>query len=185
MRSIDWIYTDILQHLGDRPVQYEFAQDAADEIDARLSLGAFDNVCGAGRPRLVLTGHSKGGGQAQFAAAKTNLIAIVFNADLVNPVISDDDLLVTHQPLFARSIQSFRVCTGVFGDSLRPYIAYLTAGKVKDVRMTNDPIGNFLFRWCSNNLPHAPVDWLRDFLNCSANGHGIETIIRELEACSW
>jgi hypothetical protein len=100
----DWFGTNVLVHLGPRPVQYEFAQDTADDVERQWSLGAFDEVCGPGRPKLILAGHSKGGGQAQYAAASIKLDAFVFNSDLVNPTISTDWLRARYVPEFARTL---------------------------------------------------------------------------------
>ncbi len=178
----DWLYTNILQHLGERPLQYQFAEDAADAIDTRLRLGSFDGACGAGRPKLMLTGHSKGGGQAQYAAFKIKLDAVVFNSDIVNAVISDDFLLSSTWVLRLRD--SITACRGIFNIHLKPYIDYLTTGKVKDIRMVTDPLGKFLFDRCGDNWPHAPIDWVPDTLNCSTDGHSIETVLAELKACA-
>jgi hypothetical protein len=178
----DWIYTNILQHLGERPLQYQFAEDAADAIETRLGLGAYDGVCGTGRPKLILTGHSKGGGQAQYAAFKIKLDAIVFNSDLVNAVISNDFLLSSSW--VQRLLDSATACRGILKTSLKPYVDYLATGRVKDIRMVNDPLGKFLFEKCGDNWPHAPIEWVSDSLDCSTDGHAIETVLAELKACA-
>jgi len=183
----DWLFTSIPAHLGERPLQYEFAEDAADQIEKRWSDGHFDTVCGSGRPKLMLTGHSKGGGQAQYAAAKIQLDAVVFNSDIVNPVIADDGLFTAHAGSTQRFILSITGClTGQFGGALKSYTQYLATGRIRDVRMVNDFLIKMFFRACGNNLPHAPIEWLVDTLNCSAGDHGheIDTIIRELQACA-
>ena len=54
------------------------------------SRGDFDGICGSGHPTFVLTGHSKGDGEAQYSAVKNHLDASVFNAAPVNPVIFSD-----------------------------------------------------------------------------------------------
>jgi hypothetical protein len=129
----------------------------------RLSLGAFDGQCGEDRPKLMLTGHSKGGGQAQFAAAKIKLDAIVFNSDIVNPVIADDALLTADTPWTDLvAAHSIAACRGEFASRLKSYSDYVRSGRIRDVRMVNDPVGQFFFSRCGNNLPHAPIEWLVD-----------------------
>jgi hypothetical protein len=125
----DWFATNLLQHLGTRPLQYEAAEDAAWEVKEKWRLGAFDGKCGSARPRFMLAGHSKGGGQAQYAAASASnkLDAIVFNSDPVNPFIFTDwaaspnaSLIVT----IARTIYSAAICGGLSGPESARYAAY-------------------------------------------------------------
>jgi hypothetical protein len=181
----DWFYTNFLQHIGERPRQYQFAEDAADLIEQRWSLGAFDGACGSGCPTFVLAGHSKGGGQAQYAAVKIKLGAVVFNSDMVNPVIFSEWMLTPQAGSLTRLAQSIVGCrTGRFDHDSNVYSAYFALGRVKDVRMVNDPLTEVLFSMCGNNLPHAPIHWLVNTLSCSNNGHAIETVFRELQACT-
>jgi hypothetical protein len=183
----DDVAEDIIEHIGPRPKQYEFAQDAADAVAQRLSDGHFDRTCGPSRPILVLTGHSKGGGQAQFAAALEQLKAVVFNSDIVNPVIADDSLIESGAT-GAQFIESVYGCaTGRFSVAVKTYVDYLSRGMITDIRMANDPLTKILVSLCHGHLPHAPVRWLVDALSCSSSaiaGHAIETVIRELRACA-
>jgi hypothetical protein len=179
----DWS-TNVLEHLGERPLQYQFAEDVADLIQQRWNLGAFDKTCGKGRPKLTLTGHSKGGGQATYAAAKIKLSAVVFNSDIVNPVIADDALLKPDASQRERVELSLAACRGLYSKRAIPYINYLSSGVIKDIRMTNDPLTRFLFRRCGDNLPHADIEWLSNSSICSSDGHAMETVFRELTACT-
>jgi hypothetical protein len=182
----DWFQTNFLQHLGPRPLQYQYAEDAAALVEQDWRHGLLDDICGSGRPRYLLTGHSKGGGQAQFAGARTQVGAVVFNADLANPVIFSDWMVAPQViPLTPAVVQSYLGCrAGQFDPSLRERSSYFASGNVKDIRMTNDPLTEKLIWFCDNNLPHAPIEWLSNSLSCSRDGHGIETIIRELTACA-
>ncbi len=181
----DWFNTNFLQHLGDRPLQYEMAEDAADRIEILWSRGDFDNQCSSGHPTFLLTGHSKGGGQAQFAAIRTRQRAIVFNSDIANPVIFSDWMLGPRSNIIARRIQSVRGCIyGQFVPNLLVHATYLTSGRVKDVRLVNDPLTEELFTVCRDNLPHAPIEWLINTMSCSSDGHAIETVLRELQICA-
>jgi hypothetical protein len=181
----DWFKTNFLQHLGPRPLQYQYAEDAAALIEQDWRHGVLDDACGSGRPRYVLAGHSKGGGQAQFAGVRVQVGAVVFNSDLVNPLIfSDWTVAPQATSLTPAVVQSYLGCTGQFDPSLRELQSYFASGNVKDIRMTNDPLTEMLIRFCDNNLPHAPIEWLLNSLSCSRDGHGIETIIRELTACA-
>jgi hypothetical protein len=184
----DWLGTNVLMHLGPRPAQYEFAQDTADDVERLWSLGAFDQICGPGRPKLVLTGHSKGGGQAQYAAVPFNLDAIVFNSDLVNPTISREWLLGRYVPEFVRTLVAFvyglqSICGGGHSDSkMKQYADYLKTDRIKDIRMANDRLVKLL-SLC--DLPHAKIGWLEDTLTCpDADGHAITTVIRALQVCT-
>lgn len=169
----DWA-ANLLQHFGYRPLQYEYSLDVADQIKERLGSGNFDGSCGSGRPNLVLTGHSKGGGQAQFAAVGLGLEAVVFNSDLVNPVIFSDWAL---QPGSDNEAGQPVKC---FPARIHPYLRYYySSGRIKDIRMVNDPLVNLLLG-CT--LPHSEIEWLIDTSTCSvADGHGIGTVIRELQ----
>jgi hypothetical protein len=178
----DWIYTNFLQHLGSRPLQYELAETAADLIERAWSHGAYDGRCGVGRPAFLLTGHSKGGGQAQFAAVRLKLAAVVFNSDMVNPVVFDDWMQTGRAGTLAQRAQSI-LCRGELDQSLRPFVAYFGSGRVRDVRMVNDPVTRILFGLCGHNLPHAPIEWLANTSMCSNDGHGMRTVIRELDNC--
>jgi hypothetical protein len=181
----DWFNTNFLQHLGDRPLQYEMAEDAADRIEFLWNMGRFDDECGLGHPTFLLTGHSKGGGQAQFAAIRTKQRAIVFNSDIANPVIFTDWMMGPQSNIIARRIQSIRGCVyGQFQPNLLVHVAYLTSGRVKDVRLVNDPLTDKLFTLCGGNLPHAPIEWLINTMSCSDNGHAIETVFHELRMCA-
>jgi hypothetical protein len=184
---LDWIVTNLAQHIGTRPTQYMVASDVAELLKRYWANGRFDGTCGSGRPRFVLTGHSKAGGQAQFAAVQMNLDAIVFNADPVNPVIFYDWTLSPYVPeivqkilTLVRGIQSIMRCRpNQLDDHLRQYFA---SGRVRDVRMVNDILAKYLLPHC--DFPHAPTEWLVDTLTCSAtDGHGIETVVRELRVC--
>jgi hypothetical protein len=179
----DWS-ANVLQHLGERPLQYQFAEDVADAIQQRWNLGAFDKACGKGRPKLMLTGHSKGGGQATYAAARIKLGAVVFNSDIVNPVIADDELLRPNVSSSERVRLSLDACRGLYTKHVIPYINYMTSGAIKDIRMTNDPLTQFLFERCGDNLPHAAIEWLSNSSMCSSDGHAMETVFRELTACA-
>jgi hypothetical protein len=146
------------------------------------------------QPRLLLTGHSKGGGQAQDAATKQKLEAVVFNSDLVNPIIFSDWMLEPPWYLepFIEAIRAFyslRACVlGDHDDDVQQYIEYFATGRIRDVRMVNDPLTRVLFLACQNNLPHASIEWLSDTLTCSSNGllagHMIDNVARELQACT-
>jgi hypothetical protein len=190
----DWYNTNLLQHLGFVPFEYGVASDVVQLITGQLADGKFDGLCGAGRPKIVLTGHSKGGGQAQYAAFHLMLAyhlmveAVVFNSDIVNPLIFGDWVLSSDAPLILQWIKTtgrtFQSVTKCFANSddndLRQY--YMT-GTIRDVRMVNDPVVRYFLPYCS--LPHADFEWLLDNSNCSANdGHGIVTVIRELQACA-
>jgi hypothetical protein len=179
----DWS-ANVLEHLGERPLQYQFAEDVADAIQQRLNLGVFDKACGKSPPKLVLTGHSKGGGQATYAAAKIRLAAVVFNSDIVNPVIADDELLRPDASESERRALSLHACQGLYTKRMIPYINYMSSGSIKDIRMTNDPLTRYLFKVCADNLPHASIEWLSDSSICSSDGHAMETVLRELTACA-
>ena len=183
----DWFDTNLLQHLGSRPTQYEFAEDTTDEVEWRWRSGVFDGGCGSGRPKLILAGHSKGGGQAQYAAASFELDAIVFNSDLVNPAVSYDWLQLPYAPEFLRALVAMgygvqSICGTGRSGNVKQYVNYVTGGRIKDVRMVNDPLVKYLLPYC--NLPHAPIGWLQNTLTCPDGGHAIETVIRELQVCA-
>jgi hypothetical protein len=192
----DWYFTNFLQHLGDRPVQYQAAEDTAELVQRHL--GDFDGACGPGRPKLVLAGHSKGGGQAQDAAVKTNLEAVVFNSDMVNPVVFSDwmleppTLIAPIVRLFRAYLSAYACFIGGQQDDLQEFIDYFATGRIRDVRMVNDLLTEILSSWCRDNLPHAPIKWLMNTLSCSGTGssfqamvtgHSMETVVRELNAC--
>src|SRR5260370_24226895 len=86
----DWYFTNVLQQLGDRPVQYQAAEDVAYYIEKDWDSGRFDGKCGSGPPKFMLTGHSKGGGQAQYAAVNNRLEATVFNSVPANSGVYND-----------------------------------------------------------------------------------------------
>jgi hypothetical protein len=184
----DWIATNLAQHIGQRPDQYGVASDVAQLIRQDWKLGAFDNVCGKGRPEFLLAGHSKGGGQAQFAAVHLKLRAIVFNSDPVNPLIFSDFVRIRYAP----AIVQFMINMVRAGQSIvscrhsQPHSnisKYMASGAIKDIRMVNDPLVLYLLPHCS--FPHAPIEWLVDSLDCSTDsGHEIVTVIRELRACA-
>jgi len=184
----DWWNTNILQHIGFLPLEYGVASDAAQLILWRLAGGDFDGICGPGRPKIILAGHSKGGGQAQYAAFQLMQDAVVFNSDLVNPIIFRDWVLTPDAPAILQWVQAtgrtFQSMTKCFpstdDDSLRQYYA---RGNIIDVRMVNDPFAKYFLPYCS--LPHADIEWLSDTLTCSVNdGHAIDTVVRELKACA-
>jgi hypothetical protein len=184
----DWFYTNFLQHLGDRPLQYQAAEDVAYEIKDKLDLGQFDHTCGTSKPAFMLTGHSKGGGEAQYSAVRNRLEAIVFNSDLVNPVIFNDWVLLSDFPFIGRAYLSVLACAGSVGEDVKQYTSYFATGRVKDVRMVNDPLTNKLIPLCRDRLPRAAIQWLVDTSTCSnagyLTGHLIETVVRELHACA-
>jgi hypothetical protein len=144
--------------------------------------GQFDNLCGQGRPELVLSGHSQGGGEAQFAAVRNGLKAIVFNSAPVNTVIFSDWTLLPHVSEIARVWNSLWACHGQFAAESARYVDYMRSGNIRDIRMVNDPLTLYLFPIC-RELAHAPFEWLKDNSTCSSDGHGIETVVRELRAC--
>jgi hypothetical protein len=166
----DWYNTNLLQHLGFVPLEYGVATDVVQLITGQVADGKFDGLCGAGRPTLVLTGHSKGGGQAQFAAFHlmqahhVMVEAVVFNADIVNPSIFGDWALSSDAPLVlqwikdtGRTFQAVTKCWPTADDGeLRRYYA---TGDIRDVRMVNDPIAKYFLPYCS--LPHAEFDGFR------------------------
>jgi hypothetical protein len=187
----DWFNTNLLQHLGTRPKQYLVAQDVVWQLQEFWKLGRFDGVCGAGRPTFVLSGHSKGGGQAQFAAVRSGSRAIVLNSDPVNELIFSDWLfspdaleIVQRMQAIGRGIRSLYQCKiGAIDGELTHYIA--STNSIRDKRMVNDIIAVYLLPHC--NLPHALIEWIADTLACSSGsvmvGHSIETVVRELHAC--
>jgi|SRR5271166_1876291 len=174
----DW-ETNVVAHVGPTPRQYIYAFNAADNVKTGWISGRFDNACGQGRPKLLeLTGHSKGGAEAQLAAVGVELKAIVFNSDwLAQSALTD--VPVPHSSGQDRN-QAIR-CFPSINDSLREYYK---SGAIQDVRMVNDPLLDILLGFrCS--LPHANVEWLVDTSSCSAgDGHSIATVIRELKACA-
>jgi hypothetical protein len=187
----DWRETNVAQHIGDTPIQYQLADDGADLTKRAWSRGDFDGRCGNGRPVLVLTGHSKGGGQAQFAAEPNKLSAVVFNSDLVNPVVVRDWMEQRDrrfmQTWWERLLPAWiarygRRARSVFGCATVRASPYLNSGRIKDIRMTNDPLTKWLFRACGS-FPHAPIEWISNTSTCSADGHSIETVVHELQLC--
>jgi len=189
----DWINTNFLQHLSDRPIQYRAARDTADAVKRELDRGTFDGTCGQGRPKgLVITGHSKGGGQAQYAAVRETLAAFVFNSDVVNPLISQDWTASQHaQSIWQGMVQAGRRyasgmgCTVDFSNSdVQKFIRYYRTGMIYDVRMVNDFLAVFVLPYCQ--LPHADIKWLIDTLDCSEGpivAHMMDTVVHELQAC--
>jgi hypothetical protein len=188
----DWYNTNVMQHLGIQPLQYQVAADVAEIVKRNLISGALDGRCGSGRSRLVLTGHSKGGAEAQFAAAQNRLTAIVFNSDVVNPVAFNDWILSPNAPeifnwarAVGRSIQSVIGCSNNVQTSTNANELnyFYNSGDVRDIRLVSDPIAKYFLPYC--HVPHAPIEWLSDTLTCSANdGHSILNLIRELRECS-
>lgn len=189
----DWISTNFLQHLADRPIQYRAARDTADAVKRELDRGTFDGTCGQGRPKaLVITGHSKGGGQAQYAAVRENLAAFVFNSDVVNPVISQDWTASPNaQSIWQGMVQAGRRYASAMActvDSVDPnvqkFIRYYQTGRIYDVRMVNDILAVLVLPYCQ--LPHADIKWLIDTLDCSEGlivAHMMDTVVHELQAC--
>jgi len=154
------------------------SSDLAAILDLQREGTRFNDVCGKGLPTFVLTGHSKGGGQAQYAASESTLDAIVFNSDPVNPLLYLPDVPAGN--MWDHFVQTIRLCRTPPSDG-RMNNYYMT-GKIKDVRMVNDPFVEYFYPYC--RFPHAPFQWLVDTLDCSANdGHSISTVIRELRAC--
>ncbi len=182
----DWLDTNAAAHLGDRPNQYNLADKAADRTETARKVGAFDGKCGSNpRPFLVLAGHSKGGGQAQFAARRNKIPAFVYNSDIVNPnIFTDwmyDNVIVQFLTRDIRRAQSYAACA--FGQTHPGLQAYYNSGAIRDVRMVNDELTRMIFAVCGDNLPHAPFDWVVNTLSCSRDGHSIETVARELKVC--
>lgn len=186
---LDW-ENNILQHIGMRADQYMIASDVAEQVGKDWKRGYFDNKCGPGRPAFILTGHSKAGGQAQFAAKEFRLKAVVFNSDLVNPTISTESFFKPPydalEPNFIKFIdilfhfgEALVYCRRTdFDNRLQSFMNY----NVRDVRMVNDPLV-WLIQHC--NLPHAPIEWISDTSTCSVNhGHAIATVVRELQVCA-
>jgi hypothetical protein len=181
----DWIFVNAALHFGERPKQYQDAWKAAESIERRLSNGEFDGKCGSGRPSaLVVAGHSKGGGQAQWAAYHVSLAALVYNSDVPNPVIFSawmyDNAVVEY---LTRNLRRAQSLLGCFAGQINSHAStYFTSGAITDVRMTNDKWLLSFLRVC-HNLPHAPINWVVNTLSCSAHGHSIETVVRELKVC--
>jgi hypothetical protein len=178
----DWLVANVRQHLGVRPLQYQLADKAAALIEKARIAGQFNGACGKTPASLILTGHSKGGGQAQYAAVKNKFTAAVYNSDMVNPIIFVDWLQLNFEPIpDLRRVASIVQCHGgAIGYQLTQYF---NSGRITDVRMTNDPLTRVLFKICGNNLPHAPVNWLLNTSTCSADGHAIETVVHEMQVC--
>lgn len=183
----DWFDTNLLQGLGERPLQYQAAEDVAALINKDRSSGVFDGACGlgSGRPALLLAGHSKGGGEAQFAAVRNKLEAFVYNSAPVNPQAFSAWALDPHGWEVLRRIGAARACGGMVEEDFKQYALYFATGKIHDIRLVNDPLTKYLFPICGRSLPHAPIEWLADTLACSSgDGHSIETVVRELHACA-
>jgi hypothetical protein len=188
----DWINTNFLQHLGERPVQYRAARDSVWEIKKELDRGSFDKTCGPHRPRLIVTGHSKGGGQAQYAAVREKLEAVVFNSDVVNPLISLDWTASPDAPAIwqameqigRRYLSGMGCATGQSSAAVQKFVDYYTTGKIRDVRMVNEFLVAFVLPYC--HLPHATIEWLIDTFDCSEGyivAHSMDTVVHELQAC--
>jgi hypothetical protein len=188
----DWINTNFLQHLGDRPIQYRAARDSANRIKEELDRGTFDNACGQDRPKLIVTGHSKGGGQAQYTAIRENLVAVVFNSDVVNPLISLDWAGSPDSPSIWQGMEQIRTrylsalgcLTGQTTSSAQKFVQYYGTGNIRDVRMVNDVLATFVLPYC--RLPHANIEWLIDTFDCSEGpivAHMMDTVVHELQAC--
>jgi hypothetical protein len=184
----DWIATNIAELMGQLSIQYIGSRDIAFQIKNALADDKLNDICGTGRPNLVLTGHSKGGGQAQYAAIEERLDAVVFNANPVNPIIftsymSNNDY--TEITRYLRNLQrEAKSVIGCFLDT--PDIAsttYYGSGRIRDVRTVTDFIAKYFLANC--NIPHAPIEWLVDTFTCTAKeGHGIGSVVRELGACA-
>jgi hypothetical protein len=82
----DWKTNGMATYLHELPLQFEYAYDAVDRVKEVWAEGRFDGHCGA-KPQLLLTGHSKGGAEAQLAAIGLELKAVVFNSLLIEPSI--------------------------------------------------------------------------------------------------
>ena len=184
----DWFQTNFAQQFGKRPSQYEVAADAAWQVYDRLkNSDFFKGRCGTDRPSFVLTGHSKGGGQAQYAAVRNQLDAVVFNAAPVNEAIFSDWILTSYLPailaLPVATLRTWLSCHGSPRDN--SFARYFGTGRIRDVRMVNDAIALYLMPVCS--FPHAQIEWIRDSFSCSRGGfltgHYIETVVRELNPC--
>lgn len=188
----DWVNTNFLQHLGDRPIQYRAARDIANRIKEELDRGTFDKACGQDRPRLIVTGHSKGGGQAQYTAIRENLMAVVFNSDVVNPLISLDwtaspdasSVWQGTEQIRRRYLSAMGCLTGQIPSSVQKFVQYYRTGNIRDVRMVNDVLATFILPYC--RLPHADIEWLIDTFDCSEGAivaHMMDTVVHELRAC--
>ncbi len=173
----DWVDTNLIELLGLIPIQFGAAENDAQVIKRQWVHGDFDGRCGEGHPGLVLTGHSKGGGEAQYAAIHLQLNAVVFNSIPVNPMIFIDQMLVPND--HTRLAQTVKRCLSPENDN--NISQYYSSGNIRDVRMVNDIIAS-LVPLC--DFPHAPIEWIANTLSCSSNGHAIETVVRELQACA-
>jgi hypothetical protein len=171
--------TNVLNHSAQRPLQYEFALEAADQVKVRWASHEFDDTCGSGHPALVLTGHSKGGAEAQFSAVGLVLSAVVFNSDWV-ALASYFDM-----PLPKQKTQQQHEDIKCFPTGNARLREYYESGAIRDIRMVNDPLLDILLlHGCS--YPHSRVEWLADTSTCSADPidpHKIETVLRELQTC--
>ena len=121
-----------------------------------------------------------------FAAINNMLSAIVFNSDMLNPLVFDHwatrNWGMTSLTREARIAETLRACIEGYDD--RRLQSYLRTGNITDIRMTNDPLTSWIFWLCSNNLPHARIHWVSNTLSCSAaNGHSMENLVRELVLC--
>lgn len=181
----DWVETNIIQHLGTVPLQYQAASDVPYQANKQLRQGSMNKICGDGPPKFLLTGHSKGGGEAQYAAIKNKVEAIVFNSDPVNPIIftssysADSPVILQWFQTARRALQSIASCFSKPGEAARSNPYYLS-GHIRDIRMTNDFLAKYVLLNC--NFPHAPIEWLTDTSTCE--GHGIDTVVRELGVCA-
>ena len=127
----------------------------------------------------MLTGHSKGGAEAQLSAVGLELPAVVFNSDWVGKNIFNIVLQSNAGTISAdKAIDCFPT-----GDSSLSH--YFQSGAIKDVRMVNDPLVKWLHDTFGCSLPHANIEWLVDTSSCSSDdGHSIEAVVRELSACA-
>lgn len=180
--SQDWGTNVAATIFGQLPIQYEHAYDAADRVKEIWVEGRFNGVCGP-KPDLLLTGHSKGGGEAQFAAVGLELKAVVFNSVLVQPNIFVNIPMPNSDP---RSSGPLR-CSPTLDSHIDEYYR---SGNIRDIRMTNDNLLDVLHFFLTCRLAHADMEWLRDTLDCrdasgnSITGHDISTVFRELQACA-
>jgi hypothetical protein len=180
----DWIDTNALAIIvGKLPLQYEYAYDAADHVKEVWTDGHFNGLCGP-KPDLLLTGHSKGGAEAQLAAIGLELRAVVFNSSLLAPGIFSD----IPSPSVTKNSNEPIDCSQAGADS--QIDQYYRGNYIRDVRMTNDELLSWLHSHYGCAFAHAKMEWLTDTTTCrDAKGrvisaHDMSTVLRELRACA-
>jgi hypothetical protein len=179
----DWMETNVVATiLGQLPLQYEYAYDAADHVKEIWAEHRFDGLCGP-KPELLLTGHSKGGAEAQLSAVGLELRAVVFNSNLLTPSLFTD----IPSPVTNQSSDEAINCTPTMESQVSQYYG---GGYIRDVRMTNDELLNWLHSHYGCRFAHANMEWLTDTTTCrdaggrSIPGHDMTTVLRELRACA-